>query len=225
MSVMARAASLVVAIALAACGGAATPSPTPTGTAPSSSPAGSPAATGPWTFTVDAASKTEVRVREVLAQIRAPSDAVLTATGMSGAFTLMPDGTFAPGSKIVTDLRTLASDQSRRDAFVKDNTLETARFPTAEFVPTKASGLSLPLAQGESSFTLIGKMTAHGVTKDVTFAVKATREGTKLTATATADPVWTFADFGMTQPRVASVLSIEDAIRVEVSLIATETRG
>jgi polyisoprenoid-binding protein YceI len=72
-------------------------------------------------------------------------------------------------------------------------------------------------------FTLAGKMTVHGVTKDVTFAVTAKRDGARLTATATADPAWKFADFGMTVPRVASVLSIEDDIRVEISLVATET--
>lgn len=69
---------------------------------------------------------------------------------------------------------------------------------------------------------LAGKVTAHGVAKEVTFAVSAKRDGTRLTATATNDPAWKFADFGMTVPRVASVLSIEDDIRIEVSLVATE---
>jgi polyisoprenoid-binding protein YceI len=72
-------------------------------------------------------------------------------------------------------------------------------------------------------FTLIGEITIHGVTKPVTFAITATRAGSRLTATATAEPAWKFADFGMTVPRVASVLSIEDDIRVEFALIATET--
>jgi hypothetical protein len=31
------------------------------------------------------------------------------------------------------------------------------------------------------------------------------------------------ADFGMTVPRVASVLSFDDDIRVEIALVATET--
>ena len=85
-------------------------------------------------------------------------------------------------------------------------------------------GLTLPLpVSGDLTFTLAGKLTVHGVTKDVTFAVVAKRDGARLTATATADPAWTFADFGMTVPRVASVLSIEDSIRVEITLVAIET--
>jgi polyisoprenoid-binding protein YceI len=189
-----------------------------------SRPAGTVSAGGPWTFSVDASSKTTVRVREVLAQIRAPGDAVLTATGMKGSFTLNADGSFAAASKLTADLTTLRSDQSRRDDFIKSDTLETRRFPAAEFVPTKATGLTLPLAlSGEMKFTLAGKMTVHGVTKEVAFAVIANREGAKLTATATAEPAWKFADFGMSVPRVASVLSIDDDIRVEIALVATET--
>ena len=219
---MGRAASFVLLVAFAACGGgAASPTPASTGTAP---PNATVSASGPWTFTVDSSSKATVRVREVLAQIRAPGDAVLAASGVKGTVTLNADGSFAPTSKITLDLSALRSDSNQRDGYVKDNVLEIRRFPTAELVPTKATGLALPLPlSGDIAFTLAGKMTVHGVTKDVTFAVKASRDGTKLTATATADPAWKFGDFGMTIPRVASVLSIEDDIRIEVALVANES--
>jgi polyisoprenoid-binding protein YceI len=222
---MERAASVLIAFALVACGGsAADRQPTATTANASALPTGTVSVSGPWTFTVDGSSKTTVRVREVLAQVRAPGDAVLTATGMKGSFTLNPDGTFAAGSKITADLTTLRSDQSQRDGFIKDNTLETRRFPTAEFVPEKATGLTLPLpVAGDLKLTIAGKMTVHGTTKAITFTVTARRDGAKLTATATADPAWKFADFGMSVPRVASVLSIEDDIRVEISLVAVET--
>jgi len=215
----------LIALLLAACGGASAPQPTtePT-TAPSPTPASTVSAAGPWTFTLDASSKTTVRVREVLAQIRAPSDAVLTGTGVKGSFTLNADGTFTSASKITADLTTLRSDQGQRDQFIKDNTLQTRRFPTAEFIPDKAGALPLPLPEsGEFTFTLTGRMTIHGTTKTVTFDVTAKRDGARLTATAKANPSWKFADFGMQQPRVASVLSIEDDIRVEIALVATET--
>lgn len=222
--------SALAAALLVSCGGAAAPLGT---AAPSSAPAtalatATPVATvsaaGPWSFTLDASSKATVRVREVLAQIRAPGDAILTTSGLKGAFTLSADGTFGATSKITADLTALRSDQSQRDSFIKDNTLETRRFPTATFVPKQSTGLTLPLPlSGEISFTLTGDMTIHGRTKTVAFAVTAIRTGSKLTATATADPAWKFADFGMTVPRVASVLSIEDDIRLEITLLATET--
>ena len=224
---MGRAASALLALTLAACGGAAQPSPphrTANVGAVTPTVAATVSASGPWTFTVVAGSKTTVRVREVLAQVRLPGDATLVTTVMKGAFVLNADGTFADGSKITTDLTTLRSDQSQRDQFIKDNTLQTRRFPSAEFAPTKTSGLSMPLAlSGDLSFTITGNMTVHGVTKEVTFTVKAMRDGAKLTATATAEPTWRFADFGMSVPRAASVLSVEDEIRLEIGLVATET--
>jgi polyisoprenoid-binding protein YceI len=217
---------------LAACGGAAVPNTSAVATAtpivtatattaPSASAATTTAATGTWT--VSNTSKATVRVREQLVGVNLPSDAVLVATGATGAFLLKDDGTFSSDSKITFDLTTLASDQRNRDDFVKSDTLQTRQFPTAEFVPTKTTGLTLPMpASGEFTFKLTGQMTLHGKTKEVTFDVVATRSGNDLVATATAAPAWKFADFGMTAPSVPfRVVSIVDEIRVVVDLVAT----
>lgn len=217
---------------LAACGGAATPSasaataattsstPTPTAT---TAAAASTAAATTGTWTISDTSRATVRVREQLVGVNLPSDAVLVATGATGAFGLKDDGTFSSDSKITFDLTTLASDQRDRDNFVKMDTLQTRQFPKADFVPTKTSGLTLPMpASGEFTFKLTGQMTIHGKTKDVTFDVVATRSGNQLTATATAAPSWKFADFGMTAPSVPfRVVSVVDEIRVVVDLVAT----
>lgn len=215
---------------LAACGGApatvnvaATPTaaattPTP---APSASVATTTASTATWT--VSDTSKATVRVREQLVGVNLPSDAVLVASGATGTFLLKDDGTFTADSKITFDLTTLASDNRNRDDFVKMDTIQTRQFPKAEFVPTKASGLTLPMpASGEFTFKLTGQMTLHGKTKEVTFDVSAKRNGNSLEATATAAPSWKFSDFGMTAPSVPfRVVSIVDEIRVAVDLVAT----
>jgi len=162
-------------------------------------------------------------VREQLVGVNLPSDAVLVATGATGTFVLKDDGTFSSDSKITFDLTTLASDQRDRDNFVKRDTLQTGQFPTATFVPTKTTGLTLPLpASGDFSFTLTGQISIHGKTKDVTFDVTATRSGNQLTATTTASPTWKFADFGMTAPSVPfRVVSVVDEIRLVVDLAAS----
>ena len=133
---------------VAACGGSATVSidgATPTATtAASATAAAATAAADAWTITDK--SKATIRVREQLVGVSLPSDAVLTATGAKGSFTLNTDGTFAPGSKITFDLTTLSSDERDRDNFIKRDTLRVSQFPTAEFVPTKTSGLTVPLA-------------------------------------------------------------------------------
>jgi polyisoprenoid-binding protein YceI len=214
---------------LAACGGAATPSnsvaqtaaATASTPAPSASAVTTTATTGTWT--VSDTSKATVRVREQLVGVNLPSDAVLVATGATGTFLLKDDGTFSSDSKITFDLTTLASDQRNRDDFVKMDTLQTRQFPKAEFVPTKVSGLTLPMpASGEFTFKLTGQITIHGTTKEVTFDVSAKRSGNELTATTTASPTWKFADFGMSAPSVPfRVVSVVDEIRVVVDLVAT----
>ncbi len=166
-------------------------------------------------------SKATVRVREQLANLSAPSDAVLTTTAVTGSFILRADGTFDPVSRITVDFTTLASGERRRDDFIKRNALETARFPTARFVPTKAEGLPAPLPEsGEWTFRLFGNLTAHGVTKEVTWDARAKRAGTDLSGTATTK--FAFGTFGMEVPRVLLVLSIVDDIRVEIDLVARQ---
>jgi len=220
---------------LAACGGgaaapSATPAPTavvptataaPTATATTSATSVTTVTSGTWT--IRDTSKATVRVREQLVGVNLPSDAVLVATGATGTFVLKDDSTFSSDSKITFDLTTLASDQRDRDNFVKMDTLQTRQFPKAEFVPTKTTGLVLPMpASGEFTFKLTGQITIHGKTKDVTFDVVATRSGNDLTATATAAPTWKFGDFGMSAPSVPfRVVSVVDEIRVVVDLVAT----
>jgi polyisoprenoid-binding protein YceI len=228
----ARARSIAVvigaAILVAACGGSAAPSvpsATPTVTAAASAPA-TPSASGAlWTVTDKA--KATIRVREQLVGVSLPSDAVLTATGAKGSFALNSDGTYAPGSSITVDLATLSSDEPNRDNFIKRDTLQVSRFPTAEFVPTKTIGLTVPLpTSGSFTFTLTGNMTIRGKTKEVTFDVTAKRDGGDLTATATANPSWRFGDFGMTAPSVPlRVVSVTDEIRVSIDIVATGPKG
>jgi polyisoprenoid-binding protein YceI len=210
----------------AACGGSATTSDasaTPSASATTTTATATAATASGAAWTVTDKSKATIRVREQLVGVSLPSDAVLAATGAKGSFTLNSDGTFASGSKITFDLMTLASDERDRDNFIKNDTLQVRQFPTAEFVPTKATGLTLPLAtSGTFAFTLTGNMTIKGKTHEVTFDVTAKRDGTDLTATATANPSWKFGDFGMSAPSVPfRVLSVTDEIRVAIDIVAT----
>ena len=231
MSVTVPVPSRLAAVALlvvSACGGAASPSPTAT-VAATPTPTVTAAVTttaqpSAITWNVDTAgSRANVRVREQLVRLPAPNDAIITITGAQGSFTLDPDGTFASGSKISVDMTTITTDDRQRTDSIRRDPLEVSRFRTAELVPTRTSGLALPLApSGDLAFQLTGDLTLHGVTKTVTFDVKARREGTKLTATAAANPSWKFGDFGMRPPSSFSVLSIVDEIRMEFELVANE---
>lgn len=218
-----RLGALLAAAVVVACGGAAAP---PADPAPSATSAGAAAsqvrAEAALSYEVAAGrSQVTVRVREQLAGLSAPNDAVLTTNSVTGSLGVGADGTVLPGSTFTVDLRTLQSDEDRRDNFVKTNTLETARFPTATFTLTGASGLPSPLPEsGTWQFDLTGSLSIHGVQKDVTWKAIATRSGDEISGTATLTV--RFEDFGMETPRVAVVLSVQDEIRLEVQLAAVQ---
>lgn len=161
-------------------------------------------------------SEARYRVKEQLANRSLPSEAVGATQAVTGAIVVRPDGTIVRDqSKVVVDLRTLRSDESRRDNYIKQNTLHTNQFPLAEFVPTEARGLPSTLpASGEATFQLVGDMTIHGVTRPVTWDVTARLASDEVTGSAKTS--FKFGDFGMTVPRVMVVLSVEDNIWVEV---------
>jgi polyisoprenoid-binding protein YceI len=195
--------------------------PTTAAPAPPAAQAAAPAAV---TFKIrQSDSKATFRVREQLAGRQLPNDAVGTTNNVTGQLALSPEGTLVPNaSKITVDVSSLATDNRMRDQFIKDNTLQTRRYPTAEFLPTKVEGLPSPLpASGEHTFKLTGLMTVKGVQKEITWNVTARRAANELLGKATT--AVKFGDFGMEPPRVASVLSITDEIRLELDLAASQT--
>ena len=226
----ALAAGTLIALSAAACGDTASVSVAPTATATTLAATAAVTPTATTTglaWTISDRSKATVRVREQLASFNFPSDAVLVATGANGSFQINDNGTFSADSKITFNVNSLTSDASQRDGFVKMSVLNTRQFPTATFVPTKVTGLTLPLpASGTFTFTLSGRLTIHGVDKAVTFAVQAKRAGSDLTATATLDPTITFGDFGMPLPAAPGrVLSVVDEIKLVIDLVATGPNG
>ena len=155
------------------------------------------------------------RVREQLASLEFPNDAVGATSAITGAIVVESDGSIARDhSKITVDLRPLKSDRDRRDNYIQRRTLETATHPNVELVPTAFRGLSFTTRlSGPQTFQLLGDLTIKGVTKPTTWQVTARFEGGKVTGSAAT--AFTFDDFGMAKPRVASVLSVADTIRLE----------
>lgn len=167
------------------------------------------------------AERSEARylVREQLAGLSFPNDAVGTTSAIEGNLALDVRGRVLPGdSRFTVDLRTLQSDQGRRDNYLRRNTLETDRYPHAVFVPTEVRGLPVPLPQtGTVSFDLVGDLTIRDASRRVTWVATATIHGQDLSVKART--AFRFAEFGLRIPRVASVLSIEDNIRLEIDLL------
>lgn len=167
------------------------------------------------------------RVREQLAGVDFPNDAVGVTKDITGGIALDRQGNVVPAeSKFVVDITTLTSDKERRDRFIQRRTLQTDSFPTTVLVPTALKGLPHPLpASGPLAFELIGDLTVHGVTRSTTWQVNAVAEHGGFSGTAST--TFAFPDFGMTKPRVAVVLTVADSIRLEYDfhLVPDSTAG
>lgn len=154
------------------------------------------------------------RVREQLASIEFPSDAVGVTKAITGALVIEDGMVVRDESHFRVDVTTLESDSRRRDGYVSRRTLETGLYPSVEFVPATITGLPATLpASGDLKVQMQGDLTVHGVTRPATWEVTARAASGGYTGTATT--AFKFADFGMSIPRVASVLSVVDSIRLE----------
>jgi polyisoprenoid-binding protein YceI len=173
-------------------------------------------------FVIDG-DQSEIRLltKEQFAGINAPSDAILATKQVSGQVLVDAENKIVPtGSKVVVQAHSLRSDEPDRDAYVHQFTLESAKFPTAEFVPKEFRGLPSPVpSSGPLKGQIVGDLTVHGVTKPATFDFEGTLQGDTFKGKATSETKLT--DFGMQVPRVAILLTIEDRVRYEVNLIAS----
>ena len=155
------------------------------------------------------------RVREHLVGRDLPNDAVGATGEISGGIAVDGSGRIIPGdSKFVVTVTGLKSDSDRRDGYVRSRVLETEQFQTVTLVPTAVQGLPSPLpASGPVNFQLVGDLTVHGTTRPTTWKVSGQYQGGQITGKATTS--FTFADFGLTQPRVRILLSVADTITLE----------
>lgn len=170
-------------------------------------------------YIVDPAqSEARYVAEEELAGIGA-NTAIGKTNTIQGAFLFDADGNPIPCSTIYVDVRTFASDSSRRDNFLRGNTLQSDQYPLAEFMVTDIQHFAMPADGAEATFVLVGNFTLHGVTKPMAWTVTAKRDGDRLAGSASTQ--FNMADFNIEKPIVGSVLSIEDTIQLEIDLVAT----
>ena len=193
----------------------------------SSTPA-SPAASSPASAAAGAvkltlapeSSQVQIRMRELLAGNTIQNDAVESSKAVSGSLTINPDGSVAARSTISLDLRTLQSDRATRDRFIKGRAvLDTGSTPNAEVTVTQLQGLEGPLpTTGQKTFKMVSDATVHGVTKPLTWNVKATFGPQDVKGEAAAD--FTLSEFGLNVPQVGPVVKVDDPGKLVVDFTA-----
>jgi polyisoprenoid-binding protein YceI len=154
------------------------------------------------------------RVREQLVNLDLPNDAVGITRDISGGLLVTSNGSvLTDSSRIIVNVSALKSDKDRRDAYIKRNTMETAKYPTVTLVPKSFLGLTAKPGDSPCVFDIVGDLTVHGVTHPVTWKAIAHAEGSDIVGTATT--AFTFKDFSLDQPKVSVLLSVEDTIKLE----------
>src|SRR6202795_3215610 len=118
----------------------------PSGTAtPSSS-------LGPGTWSVTAGSQAGYRVREQLASLPAPSDAVGRTSAVTGTLTLAQtaSGYSVTVASVAVDVSKLTSDKPMRDRRIHSQGLQSDRYPSATFQLATPIALPADAAGGQT---------------------------------------------------------------------------
>jgi polyisoprenoid-binding protein YceI len=161
-------------------------------------------------------SEARYRARETFVNIPTPNEAVGRTTAVTGSIVLDGDNNVVRDqSVIVVDVSTLRSDEERRDAYLRQNTLLTAQYPTVTFRPTEVRGLPTPRpTSGEVQFQVAGDLTIRDVTRPVVWDVTATVEGETVRGVARYN--FYFGEWGVPVPQVARVASIFEPVVLEI---------
>jgi polyisoprenoid-binding protein YceI len=197
-------------------------SPAPT----SSSPTPATGLAGRWI--VGSGSVAGFRVKELFVGQTSKHEAVARTSSISGELAVSGDTTAgyrASDMKITVDLVELHSvdqvagrDVSQRDGVVARQ-LSVRSFSTASFTALSAS-VPAGITLGQVDVTAPGKLTIHGVTKDVTVKAKAQVLGDKVEIAGSV--LIDMNDYGVSPPQVPFV-TVESATTLEFDIFLTKS--
>jgi len=193
---------------------------------PTASPATTPTSlAGTWTVTTG--SQARYRVKELFVGETAKHDAVAQTSNVTGTLTVGGDATGyqASGITVTAGLGSLHSidqvagrDVSQRDGIVSRQ-LDVQQFPNATFTATSAS-IPGSVTSAQVDITVPGKLTIHGVAKDVTATAKAQVVGDKIEIAGSV--AINMTDYGVSPPQVPFT-AVDPTVTIEFDLFLTKT--
>ena len=169
------------------------------------------ASSGPdGTYAVQAGADTQAgfRINEQFGPL--DHTAVVRTDTVSGAFKVA--GTTITGVKLTVDMTTLESKDEQPDGvfpvsnrikYLENDGLQTAKFPTATFEAASITLPSAPVKGTKLTVSATGKLTIHGVTKEVTIPLTATWNGAIIDVQGELAVV--LADYDITPPALPFV--------------------
>lgn len=152
---------------------------------------------------------------------QAPRSAVCTTREIGGQFVLTPEGGVVPEqSQMTVDQRSLRCAAPLRDDMAQQ-ILQTSQYPTSTFIAQSAPGLPVPLTPGQQSYQMIGDQIVRGVTRSVTYDTSGTSTTEAFEGSSRA--VLKMSEFGINPPKIGPLLSVDDEMVAEVSIVASIT--
>jgi polyisoprenoid-binding protein YceI len=169
---------------------------------------------GSWTVVRAKDVYVGYRMQEQFAGDTIHKDAVGRTGVVDGAMTIASGQVTTVA--VTADLRTLTSGRAARDDYIHSHAIESDQFPTARFELATPIALSAGLRPGQKVHaSAAGRLTLHGVTRNVTVALDARWNGSTVDVVGTAPIV--LADYGI-QPPQTSVTSVDDHGAFELQL-------
>ena len=198
---------------------------------PSAAASGTPTAVasgdiaGKWAVTTG--SQAEYRVSEQFVGETSKHVAVARTSSISGGLTVAGDSsgytvTAIMFTAVLTDLHSVDSvaghDVTQRDSFVARD-MDLQQFPNATFAAAAATVAGTVTSQAVD-VSVPGKLTIHGVTKDVTATAKAQVTGGKIEIAGSASI--SMIDFGIPPPSVPFTTS-DSQVTIGFDIFLTKT--
>jgi polyisoprenoid-binding protein YceI len=154
------------------------------------------------------------RIKELFGDAVLKRDAVGRTTVVDGNLTIA--GNRVATAVVSADVSKIDSGRATRDAYTRDNALETGKFKHARFTLTTPVTLPAHLAKGQRVQTVAkGTLLLHGVTRPVTVTLDARWNGPTIDAVGTGPIV--LADFGIDAPDTP-IAKVDDKGSLEFDL-------
>ena len=171
------------------------------------------------TWTVADGSVAGFRVREKLAQLPAPSDAVGRTGAVTGQVTIADRGGAhsASNATFTVDVTQLRSDKTLRDNKIRSIGLETDKYPQATFAAAGPIGIPDDAVNGKAvTVQADGDLMLHGVTKKVSIPLQVQRDGAQIKIVGSYQFDW--SDFSMSAPSIQPFVSVTGRPLLEFEL-------
>lgn len=152
----------------------------------------------------------------------APLEEIVGKTNVVTGFVMLPDGSTQGNAEIHVDLASLDTGMSLRNKHMRDNHLETDKFPEAVF---KLTSLDIPgetLADGQkTAVNVTGTLMMHGVSREINPISWLTVNGDELLVESKFSVK--LQDFNITRPEFL-VMKLAEEQRIDVKLVGTRSK-